>query len=100
MKRENIINSIVKEVRAKIENHLANYNRNLYFEKELGGCLIVVDITVEQICNGYYVQNTEVDIQHADEQHQSPLLADAIKKALPDWLEVEEEIFGELRQSA
>lgn len=100
MKRQHFINEIASDIRTKIENHLVDYNRSLYYEKEVGGCLIVIDINVEQLSNGFLYQNTEVDIQHDNEQHHSPLLAEAIKNAMPDWLDIEEEIFGELRQSA
>ena len=33
MNRTKFINEIASEVRAKIENHLVQYNRNLYYEK-------------------------------------------------------------------
>lgn len=100
MNRKKFINEIAGEVRAKIESHLVEYNRNLYYEKEYNGGLIVVSIYVERICNGYYLQNTEVDIQHDNSDHRSPLLTEAIKRAMPNWLDIEEEIFDEQRQSA
>ena len=100
MNRTKFINDIASEVRAKIENHLVQYNRNLYYEKEYNGSLVVVSIYVECLCNGYYLQNTEVDIQHDNCDHRSPLLEEAIKRAMPNWLAIEEEIFDDLRQSA
>ena len=85
------INDIVKEVREAMYQSYAARRNYVYVEREYQGCLLVVDIQVEQLCNGYYFPNIDVDIQH-DNCHTSPRLVEAIRKALPDWFEVGEEV--------
>lgn len=90
-KYQEICNEVAKDVKWMIESALEFGDDKVYYEKEYGEAFVSVDIRPVNLGNGYYMMVTDVFVAHGDTKHNSPLLTDAIRKALPDWDELETE---------
>lgn len=91
MKYNEICNTVANDVKDMIKTALEFGDDKVYYEKEYGTAFVAVDIRPVNLRNGYYMMVTDVFVAHEDTKHNSPLLTDAIRKALPDWDEMETE---------
>ena len=91
-KIEKFIKEIAGEVKdAMVLNIESGWDR-LYWEKEIGTALIVVEVSEVRLRNGSYIDDTDVYVQHENPEHTSPTLERAIRKALPNWFDLKDEI--------
>lgn len=92
-KSEKIIIEVAAGVRTQMESYILAGAKGMHFEQVYGNAYVDIE---------YYSPSVvTVMVSHVDTAHRSPLLEDAIIKALPDWNEVYNAIFWEdSRQTA
>lgn len=93
-----ICNEVAKDVRSMINQALELGDDSVYYEKEYGDAFIGVDIRPVNLRNGFYMMVTDVFVSHCDTRHESPLLTEAVRKAIPDWDELEKEYNNNFRK--
>lgn len=91
---------LVKQVAEGVENEIresiaAGWDSASY-EQDFGNTTVMVE--VELVGRGIVVQINDVWIEREDSEHASPLVIEAIKKALPDWIAIDRQV--EEEQSA
>ena len=90
MNYNTICNEVAQELQEKMKIAIECGDEALYFEKEYGRAFVAVDIYQRRV-SGWWMTFTDVVVAHEDASHQSPLLTDAIKQALPDWDKMSED---------
>lgn len=90
MNYNTICNEVAQELKAKMAEAIECGDEALYYEKEYGTAIVTVDIYQRRV-SGWWMTFTDVVVAHEDAHHQSPLLTDAIKQALPDWDKMSED---------
>lgn len=89
---QEISRHIASEVREQIQTAIEYGCEFLYYEKEYGTALVVVDIYPKKLDNGMMMTVTDVQVAHEDARHHSPRLAECIRENLPNWDEMESEV--------
>lgn len=91
-KFDKLVKEIQQDIRMEMRWRIADDVNTLTYEKDFGNTTIVVDI--EMVGRGCVIQVNDVYIER-DNDHNSPLVVAAIKRAIPDWIEVEREVEDE-----
>ena len=85
-----VCNEVAKELKEQMAIAIECGDETLTFEKEFGTAFVQVDIYQRRV-SGWWMTFTDVVVAHEDARHQSPLLTDAIARALPDWDKMSDE---------
>lgn len=102
------INDIIKKVASGVKDAMEDYISNgcdfMCWEVDVCSVPVKVEVREVRLSNGTYIDDVDVFVEHDDTSHQSPRLEAAIRKALPDWWAVKEDVereymrnFGEMR---
>ena len=86
MKKKEIIDKVVCEVKAQMEEWLLDGMDRMSTEVILKGG--IVEVNIYEVPSQWEITDVQVIILHDDNEHQSPLLEKAIIEALPDWYDV------------
>lgn len=89
-KLTDICKQIANKIKAEMDEALEFRCEHVTKELLFGTAWVVVEIGRTSV-NGWLLPYSYVTVYHEDVNHQSPLLEDAIKQALPTWDEVEKE---------
>lgn len=89
------VKQICSELAAKVKREIEQAIEFDYYsatvEEQYGTACIQVYSHLEER-NGWMIPETDITIFHDDDSHKSPLLAEAIKQAIPSWEQVEIQI--------
>ena len=88
---------LVKEIKDGVEYEMresiaAGWN-HLSYEHDFGNTTVMVE--VELVGCGLVVQINDVWVERDNSEHQSPMVVEAIKQALPCWVDVQREVEAE-----
>ena len=88
---------LVKEIKDGVEYEMresiaAGWN-HLSYEHDFGNTTVMVEI--ELVGCGLVVQINDVWVERDNSEHQSPMVVEAIKQALPCWVDVQREVEAE-----
>lgn len=89
---QNIIRETTNGVLLKMQDTFELGDDRMYYEKEYGNAVVCVEIHEVRCVNGYCIDDVDVWVAHEDSKHDSPLLTEAIRKALPDWWTIKREV--------
>lgn len=98
-KVDSIILDIAIGVRKEMESAMMKGAYGMHFEKSYGNAYIDVDIFLERK-NNYIFEVQDVMVSHVETLHKSPLLEQAVKRVLPSWFKMQNELMMEERQTA
>ena len=83
---------VLKEVAAGVKNEMrssvesgVNY---LSYEYDLSDCTIMIESHQVVCINGTSVSDYDVWIEREDSTHESPMVINAIRQVLPEWIDV------------
>lgn len=89
------VKQICQELAAKVKREIEQAIEFDYYsatvEEQYGTASIQVYCHLEER-NGWMIPETDITIFHDDDSHKSPLLEEAIRKAIPSWEQVEMQI--------
>lgn len=91
-KLQNIIRETTNGVLLKMQDTFELGDDRMHYEKEYGNAVVCVDIHEVRCVNGYCIDDVDVWVAHEDSKHDSPLLTEAIRQALPDWFTIKREV--------
>jgi hypothetical protein len=86
MKRTEMISSVVKEVSNEMYEYLLSGMDWMSAEVLVNGG--AVQVYIHEVPAACEIADVQVIVLHDENEHNSPLLEDAIIKALPDWYDM------------
>ena len=89
---EKLVSEIASAVREEMAECIGQGMGCMYWEKEYGLATVCVEVKEVLLRNGMMIDDVDAWVQHDDCTHQSPLLENEIRKALPDWFKVKSEV--------
>ena len=91
-KIQTIIKEVADGVLAAMKDPIESGYDYINYEKVYGDAAVYVDVKEVRLRGGMYIDDMDVCVYHAESGHQSPRLEQAIRKAMPDWFKVKEEM--------
>ena len=88
-KFEKLVKEIATGVRDAMQNAIINGNGWFSYERDLKDCTINVECERVQCINGTLLSDYDVWINRDNEEHKNPIVINAIKQALPEWIDEE-----------
>lgn len=92
-KFDKFVQEIANEVEHEIRECIYADRKTMYYEKACNNEIVYIEMQMA----GNSVDVIDVCILRDDERN-SPLVAEAIKQALPDWLEIQEQVEEETHE--
>lgn len=90
-----ICSEVASEVRDMMQRAIMDGYDSVYYEKEYGTALVVVEVYQRKV-SGWWQTFTDVIVSHESAWHTSPLLTKAIQAILPSWDTMEKEVNGRM----
>lgn len=97
-KKEQIIKDAVNAMYLEMQDAMLLGYDYARYEQDYGKASVNIEVREVRLRNGFYTDDVDVWVSHDNTDHQSPLLEEAIRKALPNWWDVLKEV--EARQTA
>ena len=94
-KLQNICDTVKDDLHWMIDSAIVFGDDRVTYEKEFGNGIVGVEYYPVRLRNGMVIMIKDVYVLHDRGTGRSPMLVDALKKALPEWEEVEREIEDE-----
>lgn len=98
MTYQDICNEVKKEVAEQMREAILMRDMNFRYEKEYGTAFIGVECYPVRMRSGQRLMVTDVFVAHEDAKHESPLLTAELKKVIPDWDAMKDELSEELQE--
>ena len=92
-KFEKLVKEIKDGVEYEMRESIAAGWKHLSYEHDFGNTTVMVE--VELVGCGLVVQINDVWVERDNSEHQSPMVVEAIKQALPCWVDVQREVEAE-----
>lgn len=89
-KFDKLVKQVAQGVENEIRESIAAGLDSASYEQDFGNTTVMVE--VELVGRGIVVQINDVWIEREDCDHSSPLVVEAIKQALPDWIAIERQV--------
>ena len=99
MKRfENLVKEIAAEVRKEMKSSIDGGFDWFCYEHDLKDCTINIECQRVSCVNGFLISDYDIWIDRENEQHESPIVINAIRQAMPEWYDVEREYQEEQKE--